>query len=420
MQRFRIQGGATLQGQIAASGAKNAALPILIASILTERECVFSNVPRLEDIETLIKILSGMGVQAQWSADHRLSLSAGAMTTQEAPYDWVRRMRASVLVLGPLVARFGSARVSLPGGCAIGARPIQFHLEALEKLGATISLEAGYVIAKAKRLRGARIQFPFPSVGATENTLMAAVLAQGISVIENAAREPEIVDLAGCLIGMGAKISGQGTSTITVQGVDRLSGVHHSIMSDRIEAGTLLLSGPMTGGKVRVVGMDPTHLDCVIQKLKEAGADVKTGPDWVEASADRGQLRGVSVITEPHPGFPTDMQAQWMALMCQAQGESSVQETIFESRFMHVPELIRMGAKIEILGNLAKVRGIVKLTGAPVMATDLRASAGLVLAGLVASGETHVRRIYHLDRGYENLEKKLTLLGAKVWREEEE
>jgi len=415
MDKIKIRGGQKLNGSIEASGAKNAALPILISSMLTSEPCQYTRVPDLQDISTLLLLLSTMGVKVEKQGGGRYRLCAESILSQEAPYDLVRKMRASVIVLGPLLARFGRAKVSLPGGCAIGARPIGYHLSALKKLGAKIELEGGYVIAEAKKLRGARIGFEFPSVGATENTLMAAVLAEGESVLENCAMEPEIVDLALALRSMGAKIEGEGTATIRVQGQRELHSARHEIMADRIEAGTYLAAGFATRGKVRVNGIMASTLESVLIQFEKAGARIQRGVDFIELEA-MDRPRATDITTLPFPGFPTDMQAQYMALMCVAVGASVVTETIFENRFMHVSELARLGADITIRGNTALVRGPGELIGAPVMATDLRASASLVIAGLCASGETEVNRIYHLDRGYEAMVTKLINLGADIER----
>ena len=416
MDKFKIVGGRTLNGSVMASGSKNAALPILFASILTKGECTFRRVPLLEDIHTTFKLLAQMGVEVDWKPEANLAkVKAANLPSTEAPYDLVRKMRASVVVLGPLLAREGHAKVSLPGGCAIGARPIGFHLQGLEKLGAKITLENGYVIAEAKKLKGDRVAFPFPSVGATENVMMAAVLAEGETILENCAKEPEIVDLAGALRAMGAKIEGDGTEVIRIQGVSSLHGADYSVMGDRIEAGTYLIAGLMTGGKVRVDGISPHHVESTLVALEAAGAKIERGKDHVVAES-RGRPRSTDITTLPFPGFPTDMQAQFMALMTVADGASVITETIFENRFMHVPELTRLGADITIRGNAAVVRGKEKLLGAPLMATDLRASASLILGGLCAEGETVVNRIYHLDRGYESMEEKLKALGAQVER----
>jgi UDP-N-acetylglucosamine 1-carboxyvinyltransferase len=416
MDKMRIRGGRRLSGTVEASGSKNAALPILISSLLTAEECRYARVPHLQDVRTTVKLLAQMGARAEVDfGAHRVRLQADQVTTQEAPYDLVRTMRASVVVLGPLLARFGQAKVSLPGGCAIGARPIDLHLSGLQKLGAEITLESGYVLARAKRLQGGRVRFDFPSVGATENVLMAAVLAKGESQLENCAREPEITDLAGALRAMGAVIEGEGTETIRVQGQDALRGCDYAIMGDRIEAGTYLAAGFATGGRVRVTGLKPEYIEAVLVKFEEAGAKVTREAEAIAIEA-LGRPRGTDVSTLPYPGFPTDMQAQFMAAMLQAEGASMISENIFENRFMHVPELCRLGADITIRGKAALVRGQERLIGAPLMATDLRASASLVIGGLAASGETVVNRIYHLDRGYESMELKLRVLGADVER----
>lgn len=416
MDKVRIIGGRSLNGSVEISGAKNAALPILIAGILPDGPSRFGRVPDLQDIRTTVKLLAQLGLGAEHHPEkHEVFLKPAATSSCEASYDLVRTMRASVVVLGPLLARYGRAKVSLPGGCAIGARPINFHLTGLEKLGAEIELEGGYVIAKAKRLVGNRVTFEFPSVGATQNILMAATLAKGESLLENCAREPEIVDLARALRAMGATIEGEGTETIRIQGKDSLHGCDHEVMGDRIEAGTYLSAAFVTRGKVEVTGLEPDWLESVLVKFEEAGARITRGQDRItlEASA---RPRGIDITTLPYPGFPTDMQAQFMSVMAISDGASLINETIFENRFMHVPELMRLGAEITIKGNTALVRGKEKLIGAPLMATDLRASASLILGGLCAEGETVVNRIYHLDRGYEAMEKKLRALGADIER----
>jgi len=416
MDRIKIMGGKSLRGSIQASGSKNAALPILVASLLTEEKCFFDRVPNLQDIRTIIKLLSHLGVKVTSNLQENWAeLCAKDVQNFEAPYDLVRTMRASVWVLGPLVARFGQAKVSLPGGCAIGARPINFHLMGLEKLGAQIQLENGYVIASAKKLRGNRIAFEFPSVGATENIMMAAVLAEGESILENCAKEPEVIDLAQALRAMGAHIEGEGTEVIRIQGRPQLKGCRYSIMGDRIEASTFLAAAFATGGCVRVEGLPSFAVESVLAKFEEAGAAVVRGARFVELEA-KARPKSTDVTTLPFPGFPTDMQAQFMAVMAVAEGTSLITETIFENRFMHVPELDRLGADITVKGNTAVVRGKESLKGAPLMATDLRASASLILGGLCAQGETIVNRIYHLDRGYEKMEEKLRLLGADIVR----
>lgn len=418
MDKLRIIGGNALHGNIRVSGAKNAALPILFATLLTDKKSTLKNVPLLADINTTQKVLNALGAETSYLlSDHAVEVDAKKLTSLEAPYDLVRTMRASVLVLGPLLARFGEAKVSLPGGCAIGARPVDFHLAALEKLGATFEINAGYIHGKVKgRLKGAEITFPFPSVGATENTLMAAALADGRSVIKNCACEPEIVDLANSLRSMGAKITGDGTPTITVEGVSSLSGMNHSVAPDRVEAATFLCAGLITQGSVTVDGITHEYLDSALEILTRIGAKVSSNKSSVTVEYAKA-FQACNIETAPFPGFPTDMQAQFMALLTQAQGTSIISETIFENRFMHVPELSRLGAKIRIKGNTAEVDGPSPLSGAIVMATDLRASASLVIAGLAAKGETQVRRIYHLDRGYEQIEQKLSKLGAKIFRE---
>lgn len=416
MDKMKIRGGRALRGVTEVSGSKNAALPILIASLLTGDRCKFRRVPALQDIRTTLKLLGMLGAEVHDDLNrNEVTVAASQIVTKEAPYDLVRTMRASVVVLGPLLARFGYAKVSLPGGCAIGARPINYHLSGLEKLGAKIELERGYVIASAKRLRGARVAFEFPSVGATENVMMAAALADGESILENCAKEPEIIDLADALRGMGAQIEGDGTETIRIQGKPTLHGCDHAIMGDRIEAGTYLVGAIMTGGDVTVTGLGHEPLEAVLVKFEEAGAKVVRGKDRIQV-VSQGRPKGIDITTLPFPGFPTDMQAQFMAMMTIADGASLVTETIFENRFMHVPELSRLGADISIRGKTALVRGVSSLIGAPIMATDLRASASLILGGLVASGETIVSRIYHLDRGYERMERKLVGLGADIER----
>ncbi len=415
MQKLKIVGGHRLVGEVRASGAKNAALPILAASLLTSDELILHNMPDLADVRTMGRLLSGMGVAYERVNADTVRLKANAVTSTEAPYDLVKTMRASVMVLGPLVARFGAARVSLPGGCSIGARPIDQHIKALKKMGAAIDMDHGYVDAKATRLKGSRIVTDMVTVTGTENILMAATLSEGETVIENAAREPEVVDLANCLNAMGARIEGAGTARIVVEGVKSLHGCEHSVLADRIETGTFLCAAVVTRGDVLVTHAAPTTLDAVIEKLRSAGATVETGDDWIRAHIS-GRSRAVDVRTAPHPGFPTDMQAQFMVLDSVSEGAGRIDETIFENRFMHVPELQRMGAQISVDGHTAVVHGIEKLEGANVMATDLRASASLVIAGLAARGETVVDRIYHLDRGYEHLEDKLKALGADIVR----
>ncbi|MFM2434885.1 MAG: hypothetical protein RL063_865 [Pseudomonadota bacterium] len=419
MDKLIIQGGNRLHGEVLISGAKNAALPILCAALLAETPLHLSSVPALKDVGSTIKLLEKMGVKVNRDAD-QVSLDASVIHSKEAPYEMVKTMRASILVLGPLLARFGQARVSLPGGCAIGSRPVDLHIKGLQAMGAEIHIEHGYIEATTahlpnQRLQGARYYMDLVTVTGTENLMMAATLAQGTTVLENAAKEPEVVDMAECLIKMGAKISGAGTDVITIIGVERLTGATHNVVCDRIEAGTYMVAVAMTGGEVKLLNVQPKLLDAVIEKLRDAGAMVSCETDSITVKSD-GQLKAVNIRTAPHPAFPTDMQAQFMALNTIAKGMSKVTETIFENRFMHVQEMQRLGADIDIEGNTALVKGVAFLDGATVMATDLRASASLVLAGLVARGETVIERIYHLDRGYENLERKLNALGANVKR----
>jgi len=416
MDKLVIEGGIALKGDVAISGAKNAALPILTAALLTDEPLHVDNVPHLRDVSTMLNLLMQMGVTTVLDEKGGVELHAAKITEPVAPYELVKTMRASVLVLGPLVARLGEARVSLPGGCAIGLRPVDQHLKGLQAMGATIEMTQGYMIARADRLKGARICMDLITVTGTENLMMAAALADGTTVIENAAREPEIVDLAACLTAMGAKISGAGTDVITIEGVERLHGARHSVMPDRIETGTFLVAAAVTGGDVRLTGARPKTLDAVLDKLREAGVTIETGDDWIHVKAN-GALKAVNVRTAPYPAFPTDMQAQFMALNCVAQGTARVVETIFENRFMHVQEMQRLGADIAVEGNTAVIKGVPALNGATVMATDLRASASLVISGLVARGTTTVERIYHLDRGYERIEEKLSRLGARIRRE---
>lgn len=415
MDALAIQGGVALDGEVRISGAKNAALPILTASLLSDEPLSLGNVPHLKDVSTMLALLGHMGVGVTLDDKNHMTLNGAQIAHREAPYEMVKTMRAAILVLGPTLARFGEARVSLPGGCAIGSRPVDLHIKGLQAMGADILIEHGYIHARAKRLEGARIVLDTITVTGTENLIMAATLAEGVTVLENAAREPEVVDLAHCLVAMGAKISGMGTDTLTIEGVDRLHGATYQVMADRIETGTFLVAAAMAGGRVRVTHALPHTLDAVISKLRDAGASVETGEDWIEVKSD-GKLNAVDIRTAPHPAFPTDMQAQFMAMNTIATGAAQVIETIFENRFMHVQELRRLGANIEITGNTALVRGVSSLEGATVMATDLRASACLVLAGLVAQGETRIERIYHLDRGYERIEEKLAQLGARVQR----
>ncbi len=413
MDKIVIVGGRKLQGDVQISGAKNAALPILVSSLLVDGWNTFHNIPDLLDIKTVKKLLSSFGVKIEGGETVRIN--AGGITSCEASYDLVRTMRASILVLGPLVARMGEARVSLPGGCAIGARPVNLHIQALRDLGAEVTLKDGYVEAKASRLKGATIYFDIATVTGTENIMMAATLAKGQTILKNTAREPEIVNLAEVLIGMGARIRGAGTDVIVIDGVDSLHPVEASVIPDRIEAGTFLLAAGMTGGDIRVLGCDALHLEALIAKLRDAGMRIELEGDAVRATGGV-TVRSVDVKTLPHPGFPTDLQAQIMAMMAIANGLSVITETVFENRFMHVSEMMRMGADIVIQGKSAIVRGIPKLHGAPVMATDLRASASLILAGLAAEGTTTLSRVYHIDRGYQQIEKKLSALGADIRR----
>ena len=416
MEKMIIHGGAPLKGRVVLSGSKNAALPLMMASLLTDEPVRISNVPRLWDVRTAIDLLSGLGVGAKWTGEHQLTLHAVRVTGHEAPYQLVKTMRASFFVLGPLLARSGRARVSTPGGCAIGARPVNLHISGIRALGARVQLRGGYVEAHAEHLKGARIWLDNPSVGATENIMMAATRARGRTQIENAAREPEVQDLAKLLNAMGAQIRGAGTHVIEIEGVDRLHGADHETIPDRIEAGSMMIAAAITGGDIEVANAPTVHLDAVMVKLREAGAEVSgNGSLGVRVRRD-GTLRPVEVRTLPYPGFPTDLQAQMMALLTQASGTSVITETIFENRFMHVPELIRMGGDILMKGPTAVVRGPTQLSGAPVMATDLRASMSLILAGLAAENTTELSRIYHLDRGYEALDAKLGELGARVER----
>jgi UDP-N-acetylglucosamine 1-carboxyvinyltransferase len=414
MDRIVITGGAPLRGTVRISGAKNASLPILAATILGGGECVLSNVPQVVDVVTMGKLLRILGVSVTREGDHTV-VSPESVTSAEAPYDLVRTMRASVLVLGPLVARWGEAIVSLPGGCAIGSRPVDLHLAALAKLGAEIEIEHGYIKAKANRLRGAHIYFDTPTVTGTENLMMAACLADGTTTLENAAKEPEICDLADFLVKRGARIAGAGSDVISIEGVVSLHGADHEVIPDRIETGTYLIAGAITGGDILVERCRPSHLEALLVKLREAGADIHEDKESIRLRAHT-PLKGTNVRTCPHPGFPTDMQAQFVALMAVSEGTSVITETVFESRFMHVEELRRMGADIRVDGSRAMVTGRARLAGAPVMASDLRASAGLILAGLAAEGSTEISRVYHLDRGYERIEEKLLGVGATIER----
>jgi UDP-N-acetylglucosamine 1-carboxyvinyltransferase len=415
VDKLVIQGGVPLTGEVRISGAKNAALPILCATLLTPETLRLQNVPHLRDVTTTLNLLGQMGVEVSLDEKLGVGLTSANLHNLSAPYELVKTMRASILVLGPMVARFGEARVSLPGGCAIGQRPVDLHIKGLQAMGATIDIEQGYIHARASRLKGARIVMDLVTVTGTENLMMAATLADGTTVIENAAREPEVIDLADCLIAMGARIKGAGTDVITIEGVERLKGAVHRVMPDRIETGTFLVAAAATGGDIRLKGTRADILDSVIAKLRESGVHIESDDDWIRLSTN-GQLKSVNLRTAPYPAFPTDMQAQFMALNAVAEGTAMVTETIFENRFMHVQELRRLGANIEVEGNTAVVHGVPALQGATVMATDLRASASLVLAGLVARGETLVDRIYHLDRGYECIEEKLSQLGARIRR----
>ena len=416
MDKLQIQGGVPLEGEVRISGAKNAALPILAATLLAEGTVSVGNVPHLQDVTTMIELLGRMGVSVTIDDKMRVEVDAGTIREHVAPYELVRTMRASILVLGPLLARFGKADVSLPGGCAIGARPVNIHVDGLQQLGADILIENGYIRARASRLRGARLVLETVTVTGTENLLMAAALAQGETVIENAAREPEVVDLADFLNAMGAQIRGAGTDTIVIQGVERLTGASYDVLPDRIETGTYLVAGAITGGRVRVKGTRPDHLDAVLAKLREAGAKIEVGDSWITLDMGGRRPQAVDIRTAPYPAFPTDMQAQFAALNTVAEGVGAVTETIFENRFMHMLEMRRLGADIRIEGSTAIIRGVPKLTAAPVMATDLRASASLVLAALIAQGATEIHRIYHIDRGYECIEEKLEQLGARIKR----
>lgn len=416
MQKIVVQGGQRLEGEVRISGAKNAVLPILCATLLADAPVRITNVPRLHDVLTTAKLLAGLGAGVVHEGDV-LTVDPRSVDRHVAPYELVKTMRASVLVLGPLLARFGDAEVSLPGGCAIGSRPVDLHIKGLQALGAEIVVDHGFIKARSDgRLKGARHVFELVSVGATENVMMAAALAEGTTVLENAAMEPEIVDLADCLNAMGARVRGAGTHTITIEGVASLGACEHAVVADRIETGTFLVAAAMTGGRIVATHARPDTLDVVLDKLREAGAEVTTDGDRISLDMHGKRPRAVNITTAPHPAFPTDMQAQFMALDCIADGVGVVNETIFENRFMHVNELLRLGADIRVDGHTAVVRGVPQLSGAPVMATDLRASASLILAGLVADGETVIDRIYHLDRGYENIEAKLSALGARIRR----
>ncbi|MBK6975164.1 MAG: UDP-N-acetylglucosamine 1-carboxyvinyltransferase [Sterolibacteriaceae bacterium] len=415
MDKLLIEGGSPLKGEVAISGAKNAALPILCAALLTKGPLRLTNLPDLKDVRTMLGLLGQMGVRIERESANAVTLDAASIDNPVAPYEMVKTMRAAILVLGPLVARVGDARVSLPGGCAIGARPVDQHIKGLQSMGAEVTVEHGYVHARVPRLSGAKLFTDMVTVTGTENLMMAACLADGETVIENAAREPEVVDLANCLVAMGAQISGAGTDVIRIRGVERLHGATHRVMPDRIETGTYLCAAAATGGQVRLTGTSSCYLDSVIDKLMDAGCEITPERDAIRLQAPR-RLQAVSLRTAPYPAFPTDMQAQFMAINCVAEGTAVIRETIFENRYMHAVELARLGADVRIDGNTAVVRGVDRLEGATVMATDLRASASLVIAGLVAQGETLVDRIYHLDRGYEHLDEKLSRLGARVRR----
>jgi UDP-N-acetylglucosamine 1-carboxyvinyltransferase len=418
MDKLIAIGGGPLSGKVRISGAKNAALPLMISSLLTKETLRISNIPHLHDITTTMELLGQLGVKLQ--VDETLAIEANASEVESvtAPYELVRTMRASILVLGPLTARFGRAEVSLPGGCAIGSRPVNLHIKGLEAMGAEIKIENGYIKADThnERLKGARIFMDLISVTGTENLMMAATLADGLTVIENAAREPEVIDLADCLNAMGAKVEGAGTDEIVIEGVEKLGGADHRVIPDRIEAGTFLVAAAISGGKIKLVDVIPRQIESVLDKLREAGCQIETGEDWISLTAPAGNLKSVNIRTAPYPAFPTDMQAQFVLLNCIAGGTATVIETVFENRFMHIHELQRMGADIELDGNTAVIRGVGNLFAAPVMATDLRASACLVLAGLIAEGETVIDRIYHIDRGYDCIEEKLTQMGASIRR----
>ena len=416
MDKLLIEGGTTLSGNVTISGAKNAALPILAGTLLATEKVVVRNVPQLKDVTTMLSLLQMMGVEVTVDDHLTVEINASEVSSREAPYDLVKTMRASILVLGPLVARFGEADVSLPGGCAIGARPVNLHVAGLQAMGADVVVENGFIKARADRLKGAHIVFDMVTVTGTENLLMAAVLADGETVLANAAREPEVADLANFLIGMGAKIEGAGSSTIVVQGVEKLGGTEYSVLPDRIETGTYLVAAAMTGGHIRAIKTAPDTLEAVLIKLKEAGATIETGADWIDIDMQGKRPKSVDIRTAPYPAFPTDMQAQFCAMNSIAEGAGTVTETVFENRFQHLLEMQRMGADIQIEGHTAIIKGIDDLNAAPVMATDLRASAGLVLAGLAAKGSTLVDRIYHVDRGYERIEEKLGELGASIKR----
>ena len=415
MQQIVIQGGKSLKGKVRISGSKNAALPILAATILTDKKNIIRNVPMLRDIDTFCRLLTSLGTKIKKETNKKVSADCSNISNLEAPYDLVKTMRASFLVMGPLLARFGEAKVSLPGGCAIGARPINLHLKGFQSMGAKIKIKDGYVLAKAKHLKGAKIYFDQPTVTGTENLMLAAVLAKGTSLIENAAREPEVVDLAKVLIKMGANIKGAGTDTIKIVGVAHLKGFDHNIIPDRIETGTFMIAAALTNGEIKILNCIPGNVKALIVKLQSAGVEITTKDNSLFVKG-KHSIKPVNLVTSPYPGFPTDMQAQFMVLMTMAKGTSTISETIFENRFMHIAELKRMGADISIEGHTAMVKGAKKLSGAPVMATDLRASACLILAGLAAKGKTTISRVYHLDRGYEKIEEKFSALGASIKR----
>ena len=416
MDRLIINGGERLQGEIRISGAKNAVLPIMAATLLADGPVTVRNIPHLHDVTTTMELLGRMGIHLTVDEKMDIVVDAGTINSLYAPYELVRTMRSSILVLGPMLSRFGRADVSLPGGCAIGSRPVNLHIKGLQAMGADIDVENGYIKARVDRLKGARLVMDVVTVTGTENLMMAATLADGITVIENAAREPEVTDLANCLISMGAIITGHGTDTIQIEGVERLSGTEYSVLPDRIETGTYLVAAAITGGHIKVKDTRPDIMDAVLQSLREAGAEVTVGEDWIELDMHGKRSQAVNIHPAPYPAFPTDMQAQFTALNVVAEGSGTITETVFENRFMHVQEMQRMGAKIQLEGNTAITTGVEQLAGAPVMATDLRASASLVLAGLVAEGETVIDRIYHIDRGYERIEEKLAQLGANIRR----
>lgn len=417
MDKLIIEGGNVLDGEVRISGAKNSALPILAATLLSDEPVTVCNLPHLHDITTMIELLGRMGVDVMVDEKLNVEVNASTITSLIAPYELVKTMRASILVLGPILAHFGKAEVSLPGGCAIGSRPVDLHIRGLEAMGATIVVDEGYIRADSNgRLKGAKILFDVVTVTGTENLLMAATLAEGTTILENAAKEPEVVDLAECLISMGAKITGHGTDKITIEGVEKLGSCRYSVLPDRIETGTYLVAAAATGGRVLCKGTSPSTLDAVLLKLQEAGAEIETGEDWIRLDMHGKRPKAVDLTTAPYPAFPTDMQAQFAAMNAIATGVGTIRETVFENRFMHIQEMVRMGAKASIEGNAVVIQGVEKLKGAPVMATDLRASASLVIAALIAEGETVIERIYHIDRGYECIEEKLQLLGAKIRR----